>query len=191
MSLYTDHVSLFDESARRAMQDLPQTPQPRKAELRGRDPTQIGAVFGRRGVDRNSVASRFPRRENDIDHLTFAPVGVMRSDDDGSEPWVENRDRSGGRPVEAMKRQAISPDRCPAFDHDQRPTRNVRQRRQRFTIESMSIKVRSRSSCLRRLSIPANGTRTLPAYCGKKARWAKSRPLNGESLRPARRRASD
>ena len=62
MSLYPDHVSLFDESACRVMQDLPQTPQPRKAELRGRDPTQIGAVFGRRGVDRYQPTEheRFP-----------------------------------------------------------------------------------------------------------------------------------
>ena len=62
MSLYTDHVSLFDESARRVMQDLPQTPQPRKAELRGRDPTQIGAVFGKRGDSRyqSTEQERFP-----------------------------------------------------------------------------------------------------------------------------------
>jgi len=63
-----------------------------------------------------------------VNYLTFAPCWVMRSNDNGTQSWVEDSNRSSGRAVQTVKGHAISPDGSPAFDHYERPSRYRRQR---------------------------------------------------------------
>lgn len=64
---------------------------------------------------------------------------MMRGDDDGSQPRIENRDRRGRRTVQAVQCHAVAPDRRPAFDHDQRPPRDLWQRGQRVVVPLRNI----------------------------------------------------
>ena len=49
---------------------------------------------------------------------------MVRGNDDGSEPRVIDGDGPGRRAVQAVKSQAISPNRRPPLDHNQRPARD-------------------------------------------------------------------
>ncbi len=70
--------------------------------------------------------------EIDINHLAFAPIRVVRCDDDSTEPGVVNGNRSGRRSVQAVKCHAVTPDWGGAFDDNQYPTGNLRQARKRL-----------------------------------------------------------
>ena len=70
--------------------------------------------------------------EIDFNHLAFAPIRVVRRDDDSTEPGVVNGNRSGRRSVQAVKCHAVTPDRGTALDDNQYPTGNLGHGRQRL-----------------------------------------------------------
>ena len=64
--------------------------------------------------------------EIQFDDLPFFPIGMMRSDNDSPQTWIENSNGCCGRTVQTMKRHPVTPDGGPSLNDNQRTTRDFR-----------------------------------------------------------------